>query len=50
LQRLDWWQGDHPAGVRIGDGAVIRTGSVVTGDVPAGATAFGNPPRVRHSS
>ena len=33
-------------GVRIGDGAVIGAGSVVTRDVPAGALAAGNPCRV----
>lgn len=34
-------------GVTIGDDAVVGAGSVVTRDVPAGATAFGNPARVR---
>src|SRR5256886_6339456 len=36
-------------GVSVGDDAVIRAGSVVTRDLPAGATAFGNPARVRAS-
>ena len=34
-------------GIVIGDDAVIGAGSIVTRDVPAGATAFGNPARVR---
>lgn len=34
-------------GVNIGDHALIGAGSIVTRDVPAGATAVGNPARLR---
>lgn len=33
-------------GARIGDDAVVGSGAVVDGEVPAGATAIGNPYRV----
>jgi maltose O-acetyltransferase len=33
-------------GISIGEDAVVGAGSVVTGDVPAGATAMGNPARI----
>lgn len=35
--------------VRIGAGALVGAGSVVTRDIPAGAVAFGNPAVVRSS-
>lgn len=34
-------------GVTIGEGAMVGAGSVVTKDVPAGATVYGNPAKVR---
>jgi UDP-2-acetamido-3-amino-2,3-dideoxy-glucuronate N-acetyltransferase len=34
-------------GVTIGENAIVGAGSVVTRDVPAGKTGFGNPARVR---
>jgi len=33
-------------GVTIGDGALVGANSLVLGDVPAGAKAYGNPARV----
>jgi hypothetical protein len=44
---LDWGGAISLPGVNIGDDALIGAGSVVTRDVPAGATAFDNPARVR---
>jgi maltose O-acetyltransferase len=37
-------------GITIGDDALIGAGSVVTRDVPSGATALGNPARLRASA
>jgi acetyltransferase-like isoleucine patch superfamily enzyme len=37
-------------GITIGDNAVIMPGSVVTRDVPSGATVMGNPARLQLSS
>lgn len=36
-------------GVELGKGCLIGAGSVVTGDVPPGAVAYGNPARVKSS-
>jgi maltose O-acetyltransferase len=37
-------------GITVGDDSIIAAGSVVTKDVPAGATVLGNPARVRASA
>jgi serine O-acetyltransferase len=48
----DVWIGPHAiiiGGVRVGDGAVIGAGSVVTKDVPAHCSVVGNPARILRS-
>jgi acetyltransferase-like isoleucine patch superfamily enzyme len=40
------WNGIVLPGVRVGEGAVVSPGSVVTRDVPAGAVVAGNPARL----
>jgi acetyltransferase-like isoleucine patch superfamily enzyme len=45
----DVWIGPNATllkGVRIGAGAFIEAGSLVTRDVPAGATVLGNPAQI----
>lgn len=45
----DVWLGGRVTvlpGARIGDGAVVSAGSIVSGDIPANAVASGNPARV----
>ena len=34
-------------GVTVGEGAMVGAGSIVTSDIPANATVYGNPARVR---
>jgi serine O-acetyltransferase len=48
----DVWIGPHAiiiGGVRIGDGAIVGAGSLVTKDVPAHSIVVGNPARVIRS-
>jgi len=48
----DVWIGPHAiiiGGVRIGDGAIVGAGSIVTKDVPAHCIVVGNPARVLRS-
>lgn len=40
---MDRHQFNHPSGVRIGYGAIVGAGSVVTKDVPPMTVVAGNP-------